>query len=385
MKYFIIAGEASGDLHAAALIAALKKEDREAQFSILGGDLMTKEANCTPIVHYRDMAYMGLWAVICHLDKVIDNLRLCKEQIKVFQPDVVVLVDYPSFNLKIARFVKQQLPQTSVHYYISPKIWAWKEYRIKQIKRDVDRMFSILPFEVDFYKRHHYAIDYVGNPTVDEIATRPDANETFRQFTQRHQLSEKPIIALLAGSRISEVKSTLPIMLQAAQQFPDHQIVIAAAPSIEPSLYHTLIGSAEVAIIYNQTYNIVQQAKAALVTSGTATLETAILGTPQVVCYMMSGGRLVYKIMEKILQIKYVSLVNLIADQHVVPELLLHQFTAENTAAHLSPLLSPTPTRKAMLEGYKKVAQRLGAVGAPQHTAEKMVKYLKERTLNNIN
>lgn len=378
MKYYIIAGEASGDLHAAALMRSLVQEDANAEFRCFGGDLM-QDAGGEIVKHYREMAFMGFIPVLLNLDKVLRNIKLCKQDVVAYKPDVVILVDYPGFNLKIAKYVKQQLPDTPVYYYISPKIWAWKEYRIKHIKHYVDKMFSILPFEVPFYKRHNYKIDYIGNPTVDELAIRPCLGETFDAFVQRNNLSGQPIIALLAGSRSSEIATNLPLMLEAVRPYMEHyQVVLAGSPGVEPSYYDTYLQHTNVPILFGETYALLQQSRAALVTSGTAALETALLRVPQVVCFRSVGSRLAYKfIMGWLLKIKYVSLVNLIANKEVVPELLMHHCTVENIETQLAPLLdNESDERKLMQEGYEVVAHELGEAGAPQEAARRMVRYL---------
>ncbi len=376
MKYYLIAGEASGDLHASNLMKALKAEDAEAEFRYFGGDLM---AACggTLVKHYRDMAYMGFIPVLMNLDKVFANMRLCKNDIAKYRPDVVILVDYPGFNLKIAKYVKSKLG-ISVHYYISPKIWAWKEWRVKDIRRYVDRMYSILPFEIPFYAKHRYAVDYVGNPTVDELAVRPYADETFEQFTAECGLDNRPIIALLAGSRVSEIKENLPQMIEVAEAYPDYQLVIAGAPGITPELYAPYLQGHAVQVVWGKTYRLLQQSQAALVTSGTATLETALLRVPQVVCYWTGGGKLFYKAFEKILSVQYVSLVNLIADAPVVCELLGYRATAVNIRHELSLLFDPV-NRQKMLAGYNAVAERLGEPGAPRRAARLLVETLKNQ------
>ncbi len=374
MKYYLIAGEASGDLHASNLMKALIAEDAEAEFRYFGGDLM---AACggTLVKHYREMAYMGFIPVLMNLDKVFANIRLCKNDITEYRPDVVILVDYPGFNLKIAKYVKSKLG-IPVHYYISPKIWAWKEWRVKDIHRYVDRMFSILPFEVPFYEKHRYTIDYVGNPTVDELAMRSDADETFEQFTEVSDLDNRPIIALLAGSRVSEIKENLPQMIEAAEVFHDFQLVIAGAPGITPELYAPYLKGHDVQVVWGKTYRLLQQSRAALVTSGTATLETALLGVPQVVCYWTGGGKLFYKAFEKILRVPYVSLVNLIADAPVVSELLGYRATADNIRQELTFLFDPA-TRQKILSGYETVVKRLGEPGASRRAARLSVEALK--------
>lgn len=374
MKYYLIAGEASGDLHASNLMKALKREDPDAEFRFFGGDLM-EACGGTLVKHYRDMAYMGFIPVLMNLDKVLANMRLCKQDIAATRPDVVILVDYPGFNLKIAKYVKTRL-DIPVYYYISPKIWAWKEWRVKSIRRYVDRLYSILPFEVDFYARHHYVVEYVGNPTVDELAVRPRADETFDDFVTECRLERKPIIALLAGSRVSEIKDNLPMMIEAAESFPDYQLVIAGAPGISPDFYAPYLQGHRVKVVQGKTYRLLQQSKVALVTSGTATLETALLRVPQVVCYWVGGGKLFYKTFEKILKVPYVSLVNLIADAPVVSELLGYRATAANLRRELAALFDEG-NRERMLAGYDLVAGRLGAPGAPENAARSIVAALR--------
>ena len=377
MKYYLIAGEASGDLHASNLMRALQQEDASAEFRFFGGDLM---ASCggTLVKHYRDMAYMGFIPVLMNLDKVLANMRLCKQDIAAFRPDVVILIDYPGFNLKIAKYVKRRLGGIPVYYYISPKIWDWKEWRVKSIRRYVDRLYSILPFEVSFYAKHDYTVEYVGNPTVDELAVRPYADESFEDFTAECGLGKKPIIALLAGSRVAEINHNLPLMIEAAKTFHDYQLVIAGAPGISPDQYAPYLQDRSVKVVWGKTYRLLQQSRVALVTSGTATLETALLRVPQVVCYRLGGGKLFYKIFEKILKVPYVSLVNLIADSPVVCELLGYRATPENLRRELTSLFEEN-TRKKMLAGYDLVAERLGAPGAPKNAARSMVAALRTR------
>lgn len=378
MKYYLIVGEASGDLHASHLMAALKKEDPEADFRFYGGDLMASVGG-TLVKHYRELAYMGFIPVLLHLRTIFANMKLCKKDIVKWSPDVVILVDYPGFNLDIAKFVhsKTNIP---VYYYISPKIWAWKEYRIKNIKRDVDEMFSILPFEVDFYKKHNYPIHYIGNPTMDEVTEFNEKyNESFDAFAQRNQLPDKPIIAILAGSRKQEIKDNLAYMLRAASQFASHTLVLAGAPGISPDYYQAYIGNHKVHIIFDQTYKILKHADAALVTSGTATLETALFRVPQVVCYYTPAGKLVAFLKKLVLKVKHISLVNLIADRTVVKELVADTMTVDNIHAELNQLLNDPIYRDQMLKGYKTMSNILGNPGAPLHTAREMVNMLKKR------
>ena len=364
MKYYLIVGEASGDLHASHLMAALKEEDPEAEFRFFGGDLMAAVGG-TMVKHYKELAYMGFIPVLLHLPTIFANMKRCKEDIVAWSPDVVILVDYPGFNLDIAKFVhaKTKIP---VYYYISPKIWAWKEYRIKNIKRDVDELFSILPFEVRFFKGHRYPIHYVGNPTVDEVtAFKASHQESFADFIADSELADKPIIALLAGSRKQEIKDNLPDMIRAASAFPGYQLVLAAAPGISPEYYKEYVGNSDVKIIFNRTYPLLRHAEAALVTSGTATLETALFRVPQAVCYHTPIGKVIAFLKRHVLKVKYISLVNLIADREVVKELVADTMTVEQVRAELRCILYDGEYRRQMLSGYDYMASRLGEAGAP--------------------
>lgn len=375
MKYFIIAGEASGDLHASNLMRELRKQDSKAEFCFLGGDLMQAQSG-KMIKHYRQMAFMGFWAVLKNARTVLKNMSDCKQAIVDFKPDTIILVDYPSFNLRIARFVKENL-SIPVYYYISPKIWAWKEFRIKQIKLFVDQMFTIFPFETTFYAKHNYKVEYIGNPTVDTILTRPNQHQTIAEFCSQNQLSEKPIIALLAGSRKQEILACLPRMIEAANRFPDYQIIIAGAPGINPEFYNSIIKEKGVSIVFGKTYDLLQQSKAAIVNSGTATLETALIGTPQVVVYHVIFGRMAYLIKDFFIKVKFFSLVNLVAEKEVVKELVAHYFTVENVAVELDKLLNDANYRQTMMEEYSKIQTSLGGVGAAERAAEKIVSLLK--------
>lgn len=377
MKYYLIVGEASGDLHASHLMAALKEEDPRAEFRFFGGDMMAAVGG-TMVKHYKELAYMGFIPVLLHLRTIFANMKRCKEDIVAWSPDVVVLVDYPGFNLDIAKFVhaKTKIP---VYYYISPKIWAWKEYRIKNIRRDVDELFSILPFEVEFFEGHQYPIHYVGNPTVDEVTAFKAANpETFADFISDNELADKPIIALLAGSRKQEIKDNLPDMIRAASAFPDYQLVLAAAPGIFPEYYAEFVKGTNLQVIFGRTYRLLQQADVALVTSGTATLETALFRVPQVVCYHTPVGKLVSFLRKHILKVKFISLVNLIAGREVVRELVADTMTVENMRNELKRLLFQEDYRRKMLDGYEEMARLLGPAGAPRHAAREMVKLLKK-------
>ena len=378
MKYYLIVGEASGDLHASHLMAALKVEDPQAEFRFFGGDLMAAVGG-TMVKHYKELAYMGFIPVLLHLRTIFANMKRCKEDIVAWQPDVVILVDYPGFNLSIAKFLRAKT-HIPVYYYISPKIWAWKEYRIKNIKRDVDELFSILPFEVEFFEdKHHYPIHYVGNPTVDEVTLfRAEHPETFDGFVRENNLDSKPIIALLAGSRKQEIKDNLPDMLRAASAFPEYQLVLAGAPGISPDYYHEYIGDAKVKILFDQTYRLLQQAEAALVTSGTATLEAALFRVPQAVCYHTPIGKVVSFLRRHILTVKYISLVNLIANREVVKELVADTMTVEQARAELERILYDKNYRQRMLDGYEYMAARLGDAGAPKRAAQEMVRLLRK-------
>lgn len=378
MKYYLIVGEASGDLHASHLMAALKVEDPQAEFRFFGGDLMAAVGG-TMVKHYKELAYMGFIPVLLHLRTIFANMKRCKEDIVAWQPDVVILVDYPGFNLSIAKFLRAKT-HIPVYYYISPKIWAWKEYRIKNIKRDVDELFSILPFEVEFFEdKHHYPIHYVGNPTVDEVTLfRAEHPETFDGFVRENNLDSKPIIALLAGSRKQEIKDNLPDMLRAASAFPEYQLVLAGAPGISPDYYHEYVGDAKVKILFGQTYRLLQQAEAALVTSGTATLETALFRVPQAVCYHTPIGKVISFLRRHILTVKYISLVNLIANREVVKELVADTMTVEQARAELERILYDKDYRQRMLDGYEYMAARLGDAGAPKRAAKKMVRLLRK-------
>ena len=377
MKYYLIVGEASGDLHASNLMRALKELDAEASFRFFGGDLMS-EVGGTRVKHYKELAYMGFIPVLLHLRTIFKNMDLCKKDIVDWNPDVVILVDYPGFNLKIAEYIKKHT-DIPIYYYISPKIWAWKEYRIKNIKRDVDELFSILPFEVDFFKGHHYPIHYVGNPCVDAVdAYQKNHAESFGEFVASNSLSDKPIIALLAGSRKQEIKDNLPMMLEAALPFVDkYQLVLAGAPGIDPAYYQLYVGSTvPVKIIFGQTYRLLQQAKAALVTSGTATLETALFRVPQTVCYYTPVGKLISFLRRHILKVKYISLVNLVANKEVVRELVADTMTVANVRSELNALLKDETYRGQMLKEYDRMIKILGPAGASHQAASKMIALL---------
>lgn len=376
----MIVGEASGDLHASRLMRSLRQYDAKAEFRFFGGDLMKAEGG-TLVRHYRDLAYMGFIPVLLHLPTIFKNMSFCKRDIVEWKADVVILVDYPGFNLDIAKFLHKNT-SIPVYYYISPKIWAWKEWRVKSIKRDVSEMFSILPFEVAFYeRRHHYPIHYVGNPTAEEVRTFKDGySETKEEFCRRNGLEpSKPIIALLAGSRKQEIKDNLPAMLASVKVVAaDYQCVLACAPSIDDSYYRKVIGQGSVLMVHDDTYPLLAHSTAALVTSGTATLETALFDVPQVVCYETPLPKIIRWGFNHVIKCDYISLVNLVADKEVVPELFADRFSVDNIKRHLLALLPGTADREKMLAGYEIVRQRLGTESAPDNAARVMVDLLKK-------
>ena len=400
MKYYLIAGEASGDLHASHLMQSLKAQDEEAEFRFFGGDLMAAVGG-TLVKHYRELAYMGFVPVLLHLRTILRNMEMCKQDIMQWKPDVVILVDYPGFNLKIAKYVHSQRliairnatlcsaensQKPKVYYYISPKIWAWKEYRIKNIKRDVDELFSILPFEVDFFEgKHHYPIHYVGNPTAHEV--REFLNGRWKKEDGRN---ERPIIALLAGSRKQESKDNLPAMMEATRHLAGkYDLVLAGAPSIERAYYEQFLTGSSVRLVSDETFALLAKATAALVTSGTATLETCMFRVPQVVCYKTPLPRLIGFLKRHVLSVKYVSLVNLIADREVVRELVAETFSVDNIRRELEAILPSEDEsvtghepfgakRQQMLEDYEEVHRRLGESNAPDEAARTMIKLLRD-------
>lgn len=379
MKYYLIAGEASGDLHAGQLMKALKEHDSAAEFRYFGGDEMQGQGG-TLVRHYKDTAYMGFIPVLLHLRQIFQNMDLCKQDIVKWLPDVVILIDYPGFNLSVAEYLKKNTA-IPVYYYIAPKIWAWKEHRIKNIRRDVDELFSILPFEIEFFEqKHHYPIHYVGNPSLDEVheflTQHPDDPEGFRK---EYGLDDRPIIALLAGSRKQEIKDNLPMMAQVAlEHAADYQIVLAGAPNIDLSYYHQYINEGQIRILTGCTYRILQHSAAALVTSGTATLETALFRVPQVVCYYTACGKLVSQLRKLFLKVPFVSLVNLITGDEVVPELVADQMNPECLRRELQGILPGGAQRDAQLEGYQRMLSRLGEPGAPDRAAREMIRLLRK-------
>lgn len=377
MKYMLIAGEASGDLHASHLIKWIKEFDQEADFRFFGGDLMASEARRKPELHYDMMNVMGFSEVFRKLPTLMTNLCKAKRLLREYRPDALILVDYPGFNLTLASYAHRL--GVPVHYFISPKVWAWKEYRVKSIKKNVDHMYSILPFEVPFYKRHGYEVTYVGNPSVQEVAHYMGHLPPKRHFMERQGLDdERPIIALLPGSRRGEIRNNLPLMIEAAKRFPEFQYVVGAAPTIGEKFYRETAQDPGLKLAFGCTPTLLKYAQAAVVTSGTATLETALIGTPQVVVYRANGLALSYKIMEKLLKVKYVSLPNLIVGNEIVPELLVHKCTADSISRELSPLLQPSPRRDFQLQGYRNMQRRLGTYVAAEYAAELITDSLKQ-------
>lgn len=374
MRYFIIAGEASGDLHASHLMAGIKKKDPDAVFCFLGGDLMAIQGGKL-LKHYREMAFMGFFTVLLNLKRIKKNFRMAEKELLKFQPDVLILVDYPGFNFRMARFAKSNGIRT--FYYISPKIWAWRSDRIKWVKNYVDELFAIFPFEKEFYDRHNYKIRYVGNPTVDELAVRPNMDQTFNQFIEQNNLDDKPIVALLAGSRKQEIQLILPVLIQVADFFPDYQFVIAGAPSLPLSLYNHNMTDKKFPVIFGQTYELLQQSKAAVVASGTATLETAVINIPQVVCYIMELGRFTSLLKKIFFKVRWFSLVNLIMNKEIVREFFQENCKPAPVAEELRKILEDPNYRAEMLRNYQLMLAKLGSPGCADRAAEEMVGLLK--------
>ncbi|HEX5003050.1 MAG TPA: lipid-A-disaccharide synthase [Bacteroidia bacterium] len=366
MKYYIIAGEASGDLHAANLMKELRLADSAFSCRAWGGDLM-QEQGAELVKHYRDLAFMGFVEVIANLKTILANVAFCKEDILKYNPDALILVDYPGFNLRIAEFAKQK--GIKVFYYISPQVWAWKASRVKQIKRNVDRMLTILPFESDFYKQYNYPVTFVGHPLLDAIENRTDSNNILLSSDPRK------IIALLPGSRKQEITTVLPLMLSVTAKFPDYRFIVAAAPSVDKEFYAAVTRNAPVEIIYGKTYDLLAAAHAALVTSGTATLEAALFGVPEVVCY--KGNVVSYHIARRLIKVKYISLVNLIMDREIVKELIQDDLISGSISAELEKICSEGPERQKMIDDYKALKKVLGGKGASARAAHTIVADLK--------
>ena len=387
MKYFLIAGEPSGDLHASNLMKALIEADPEASFQFYGGDKM-KAVGGTMLKHYKSIAYMGFIPVVLHAKTILRAMSQCEQSIVDWKPDVLILIDYPGFNLKVAGYIKQHT-DIPIYYYISPKIWAWKEHRIKSIKQNIDELYSILPFEVPFYtEKHNYPIHYVGNPTVDEISHWKSTHSVTRtEFLAKHHLPDLPIIAILPGSRTQEIKDNLKRMVKAALPYTQrgYQLVIAAANDIDDNFYQTHIGkiaraeTSHIHVVRNHTFEILSNAEAGIITSGTATLETALFRVPQVVCYYINMGKLFAILRKLFLKVKYISLVNLITDRLLVPELVGDEMNVNNIRQYLATIIEGGSQRQAQLQGYDEMARILGEPGAPQKAATLMVQNLKHK------
>ena len=374
MRYFIIAGEASGDLHASHLMRGLKKKDPEASFCFFGGELMLEQGG-TLLKHYSEMAFMGFFTVLMNLGQIKKNFKLAQEELLKYNPDVLILVDYPGFNLRMAKFAKEHGIKT--FYYISPKIWAWKPGRVKWVKKYVDELFAIFPFEKDFYDKHDYKIRYVGNPTVDELAVRPNKEQTFHSFVAENGLNDSPIVALLAGSRRQEIKLILPTLTKVAALFPEYQFVIAGAPSLSLRLYEENMPGHKIPILFGKTYELLQQSRAAVVASGTATLETAVINVPQVVCYIIELGRFTSLLRKIFLKIQWISLVNLVMNKEIVREFFQENCKPIAIAEELKRILEDGSYREEMLQNYSLMLAKLGPPGCADRAAEEMVNLLK--------
>lgn len=372
MRYYIIAGEASGDLHGSNLIKALAEQDSAAEFRCWGGDLMA-EAGAEVVKHYRDLAFMGFAEVIMNLRTILRNISFCKEDLIAYEPDALILIDYPGFNLRIAEFAHEK--GLKVFYYISPQVWAWKQSRVHKIKKVVDQMFVILPFEKDFYARFDIEVDFVGHPLLDAIENFATEKPSFQDFTAEHGLDDRPLIVLLPGSRKQEISVMLPLMLSVLPHYPDYQFVVAGAPSQDSDFYLSLMGEHSIPVLHQQTYPLLQQAEAALVTSGTATLETALFGVPEVVCY--KGNAISFAIAKRLVKVDYISLVNLVMERETVKELIQSELTTENLRIELDKLIRDADHRTALLNDYQELKQKLGGSGASRITANLLLKTLR--------
>lgn len=380
MRYYLVAGEASGDLHGSNLMKALKSSDKNADFRFFGGDLM-EAIGGKPVKHYREMAFMGIVNVMLNIRTIKKNMDLCKKDVLSYQPDVLILIDYPGFNLKIAEFAKQN--NIKVFYYISPKLWAWKEYRVKKIRRFVDEMFTIFPFETAFYKKHQINVHYVGNPLMDAIESYGSRRKAKTVFLKENKLDERPMVALLAGSRNQEIKRTLPLMVKIANAFPDFQFVVAGVKSIDVDLYNRYLESSSIPVVYDQTYQILDNSYAALVASGTAALETALFKVPQTVIYKMEGGWLVDLIFRKFLfkrkgvyKIAGVSLPNIIMGKEFVREFIQNDMKFENVKNEMHKLLFDKKYRDTIFANYDNLLEMMGNSGCSERTAQKMTELL---------
>ncbi len=373
MRYYIIAGEASGDLHASNLMHEIKRLEATAEFRCWGGDLMKAEG-AVLVKHYRELAFMGFTEVVMNLKTILTNISFCKEDIQKYKPDAVILVDYPGFNLRIAEYVKKL--GIKVIYYISPQVWAWKQSRVKRIRQTVDKMLVILPFEKDFYKKFDYDVEFVGHPLLDAIAKQRNAFPDQSEWKKENKLADKPIIALLPGSRRQEISTMLPIMLSVVNSFPQYQFVIAGAPSVTDEVYKEVSGGRKISLIRNQTYSLLNVSHAALVTSGTATLETALFNVPEVVCY--KGGKVSYYIARSLVKIEYISLVNLIMGREVVKELIQDELNFTNLKSELEKILDDK-VRKKLAADYSELKSKLGGSGASKLAAEFVLDELRDR------
>lgn len=374
MKYFLIAGEASGDLHASHLMCEIKRLDPNADFRYFGGNLMEAQGG-TLLKHYNEMAFMGLINVLKNLGKIKRNFKMAEKELLGYSPDVLILIDYPGFNLRMAAFAKKHIIKT--YYYISPKIWAWNTGRVKKIKKYVDAMFTIFPFETDFYNKYGYKVHFVGNPTVEELAERPNRDETFEQFIARNNLPHKKIISILAGSRKQEVSLLLPIMAEVAEKFSGYQFIVAGVPSLPDQFYKNILGDKQIPLLLNQTYELLQQSTAALVASGTATLEAAIINIPQVVCYKIEFGKFgKWLVRDVLMKVPYISLVNLILNREVVKEHFQDACNVESITLELDKILNDGPYRAEMLDNYGKMKEELGGKGCSGRAAKKMIELL---------
>jgi len=388
MKYFLIAGEPSGDAHGATLVRELKLQDPAAVFVFCGGDLMTAEAGVEPLIHIREMAFMGFVTVLKNLPAIRRNFRICKQAIADFQPDRVVMIDYPGFNMRMAKYIRQRT-DIPVYYYIAPAVWAWKSYRVKQIRRDVSRVLAIFPFEKEFFARFNYEVDYVGNPSVDAVHTFLQENNDATEFRKKNKLSDKPIIALLPGSRKQEIADCLPKMIAAASRFPDHQIVISGVSTMSDDFYkevmqgakEVMLGTKELLqgaaypVLVSQTFPLLKHAAAAVVKSGTSTLETALIGTPEVVVYSALWGRLSYWIKEVLINIPYIALANILSGKLIVKELYAHLFTVEALSEELSKLLYDDAYRNQLFQSYAELREIMGKPGAAARAAESIINH----------
>lgn len=372
MKLYFIAGEASGDLHGSNLIKALKQENEQIEYRFWGGDLMEEQLG-KPVKHIKELAFMGFVEVISNLKTILNNIKFCKEDILKFRPDAIVLIDYPGFNLRIAEWAKEQ--GIKVYYYVSPQVWAWKQKRVFKIKKVVDHLFCILPFEKEFYKHFDYEVEYVGHPLLDAIEEYKKSAISKEDFIIQNELNNKPIIAILPGSRKQEIKVKLPIMLAASKTFKDYQFVIAGAPSLDRSFYNEFLQHENIKIVHGKTYDLLNASEAAIVTSGTATLETALFNIPEVVCY--KGSSISYEIAKRLVKIKYISLVNLIMDKEVVKELIQHDCTAEKIQNELKSIIIGGSKRQNILDNYQKMSEILGGGGASKNVAQSLLKTIQ--------